>query len=300
MGKKGKKAAKEQQAERERVAAARDLEARVAAARRERAAKIRDLEARVAALAERLDAELKGVDVFSPIEERDDCPLCMTTLPLAANEVGFMPCCGKVVCKACSHLEGIQALKKMAKFDDTPAEVQKILDDSPCAFCRSAKGGSVADKYKNLAENRGDTKAMMFLGEAYFQGDQVPKDELAALGWYVRAAEKGHPMSLSKVADMCYEGTVLEKNVNYAEQLDTAAAKKGCVKAHGSLATFYWRDLMADPLGATQATCSKMGNHWKFAAAAGCQYSMKNLVVSLEITENTRQSRILLKKKRRK
>ena len=65
MGKKGKKAAKKQQAERERVAAARDLEARVAAARRERAAKIRDLEARVAALAERLDAELKGVDVFS-------------------------------------------------------------------------------------------------------------------------------------------------------------------------------------------------------------------------------------------
>ena len=225
MGKKGKKAAKEQQAERERVAAARDLEARVAAARRERAAKIRDLEARVAALAERLDAELKGVDVFSPLEERDDCPLCMTTLPLAINEVEFMPCCGKVVCKACSRLESIQALKKMAKFDDT-AEVQKILNDSPCAFCRSARGESVVEKYKNLAENRGDTKAMMYLGRAYFKGGRVPKDELAALGWYVRAAEKGHPMALSNVAEMCYEGTVLEKNVNYAEQLATAAAKR--------------------------------------------------------------------------
>jgi len=299
MGKKGKKAAKEQQAERERVAAARDLEARVAAARRERAAKIRDLEARVAALAERLDAELKGVDVFSPLEERDDCPLCMTTLPLDIKEVDFMPCCGKVVCSACSHLEDIQALKKMAKVDDTAA-VQKILDDSPCAFCRSAKGESVVEKYKNLAENRSDTKAMMLLGKAYFKGDQVPKDELAALGWYVRAAETGYPMALSKVADMCYFGSVLEENVNHAVRLAIAGAKKGCVVAHDLLAVIYMRDFMADPLGARQ---TKFFDHWKFAAAAGCRVSMKILKDyltvlqnSLERTENTRQSRILLKK----
>jgi len=297
MGKKGKKAAKEQQAERERAAAARDLEARVAAARRERAAKIRDLEARVAALAERLDAELKGVDVFSPLEERDDCPLCMTTLPLDIKEVDFMPCCGKVVCSACSRLEGIQALKKMAKFDDTAA-VRKILDDSPCAFCRSATGESVVEKYKKLAENRSDTKAMMLLGKAYFKGDQVPKDELAALGWYVRAAETGYPMALSKVADMCYFGSVLEENVNHAVRLAIAGAKKGCVVAHDLLAVIYMRDFMADPLGARQ---TKFFDHWKFAAAAGCRVSMKILEDDLTVLqnskmENTRQSRILLKK----
>ena len=61
-------------------------------ARRERAATIRDLEARIAALAEKLDVELEGVDVFSPLEEREDCPVCFVTLPLASDDLEFNAC----------------------------------------------------------------------------------------------------------------------------------------------------------------------------------------------------------------
>ncbi len=307
MGKKGKKAAKEQQARRERAAAARDLEARVAAARRERAAKIHDLEARVAALVEKLDAELEGVDVFCPLEERDDCPVCMVPLPLSYNEVTHMPCCGKIVCNACSDIQSFHKVmefieKTLTTNCDHPAfktetafavAAQKILDNSLCAFCRSPKRSSNMETRQNFAVKMGDSRGMMLVGAAYENGkNDVTKDELAALGWYVRAAEQGHPMALCKVADMCLKGTVVEKNVNYAEQLATAAAKKGCAKAHSLLASIYMRGFMADPLGTTQATRSKMFDHWKFAAAAGCRDSMERLEDFMEKLEDCRKDNL--------
>ena len=155
----------------------------------------------------------------------------------------------------------------------------KIVEDSPCAFCRSIKGQNIIEKCKNLAEKRGDAEAMGFLGQAYLNGEasgcHVPKDELQGMGWYVRAAETGHPMALVNVAVMCSQGTVLEKNVNFAEKFAVAAAKKGCVNAHGLLGAIYWRECVeADSLGATQ---TKILDHWKFAAAGGCRKSMKQI-----------------------
>ena len=79
---------------------------------------IRDLEARIAALAERLEVELEGVDVFSPLEEREDCPVCFVKLPLAEDDLDFMACCGKVVCRACSFLQNVHELQKLATIDD--------------------------------------------------------------------------------------------------------------------------------------------------------------------------------------
>lgn len=306
MGKKGKKAAKEQQARRERAAAARDLEARVATARRERATKIRDLEARVAALVERLDAELEDADVFSPLEERDDCPVCFVPLPLSDAEVTHMPCCGKIVCNACSDIQGVHKVEEfiektlLTNFDHPALKTEtafeaaalKIINNSPCPFCRSARRNRNMETYQNFAVKMGDSRAMLLIGNAFETGKyDMPKDELSALGWYVRAAEKGFPMALIEVATMCFEGTVVEKNRNYAEQLAMAAAKKGCAKAHEQLAHFYWSDLKADPLGVTQSMCKKMFDHLKFAAAGGCRRSMKKLEQNLRMMEITRQGR---------
>ena len=245
-------------------------------ARRERAATIRDLEARIATLAERLEIELEGVDVFSPLMERDDCPVCLTPLPLDTKDRAFMACCGNCVCAACNFLQSFQELKKLATFDDKAAVV-KILEDSPCAFCRSARGEREIEKYKNLAENRGDTEAMGFLAHEYLNGSKTfPKDELTAMGWYVRAAETGDPTALVNVAVMCSQGTVLEKNVGCAKKLAVAAAKKGCVDAHCLLGTFYRNDIKkAGPLRGQ--VCAKVLDHWKFAAAGGSRNIMKDL-----------------------
>ena len=83
-------------------------------------------------------------------------------------------------------------------------------------------------------------------------------------------------MALVNVANMCFEGVLVEKNVNYAEQFGMAAAKKGCSKAHAVLADIYLLDFKADPApdGATQ---TKFLDHWRFAAAAGCRDSMEKI-----------------------
>ena len=56
---------------------------------------------------ERFDAELRDDPIFSPIEERDDCPLCMTILPLARADSVFMSCCGKWACSACAIVQNV-------------------------------------------------------------------------------------------------------------------------------------------------------------------------------------------------
>ena len=52
-----------------------------------------------------------------------------------------------------------------------------------------------------------------------------------------------------------------------------SAAKKGCAKVHNLLGIIYWKEFEADPHEATQ---TKFLDHWKFAAAAGCQESLDN------------------------
>ena len=90
-------------------------------ARRERSAKIRDLEARIATLlqAEKLDVELEGVDVFSPLEERDDCPICLTTLPSCNNDLIYRSCCRNFICGACGDRQGIHKMLALTLDDVT-------------------------------------------------------------------------------------------------------------------------------------------------------------------------------------
>ena len=241
-------------------------------ARRERAATIRDLEARIAALAEKLDVELEGVDVFSPLEEREDCPVCFVTLPLASDDLEFNACCGQVVCKACSFLQSVHELKNMATIDD---HSMKILENSPCAFCRSDRWQNFSDKCERLAD-KGNAEAMVALAHEYLSGHHVTKDELSALGWCVRAAEAGDPTALVDVANVYCQSNIVERNKDRAKHLAVAAAKKGCSKAHVLLAAIYFADFEVDLYGGG-GTQTKFLDHWKFAAAGGCRKSMENI-----------------------
>lgn len=277
MGKKGKKATKQQQ----QAAADGGAEKKVGPgkARRERAAKIRDLEARLEALAEKLDVELKDVPVFSPIQEEDECPICFVTLPLAEDERDFMPCCAQWVCNACSYLQGIHEVDDLF----TVEEKHNAIDDLPCALCRSSRLQDPASKLKALAENKGNTQAMFSLGWTYMDGMYgVPKDELLALDWFVRASEKGFPKALVVVANLWFKGNGVKKNVNFAKQLAMAAAKRGCADAHDLLGFFYWKEFEADPLRETTAKRTKFLDHWKFAAAAGWRDSMEKIEKCIE------------------
>ena len=186
MGKKGKKTAKQTAkggdggGDKKKVGPGK--------ARRERAATIRGLEARIAALVEKLDVELKDIPVFSPIEEREECPVCLVQLPLAEDERDYMPCCAKWICRACStHQDTHEILKQKTTFDDTAATMaatEKILREAPCAMCRSTRLQNPFEKCKKLIEERSDAQAMLSLGWKYMEGglysdgEFVPKDDL--------------------------------------------------------------------------------------------------------------------------
>ena len=45
--------------------------------------------------------------------------------------------------------------------------------------------------WKKTADERVDTEAMMIVGRAYMDGELVPRDEVLALDWFVRAPMKG-------------------------------------------------------------------------------------------------------------
>jgi len=152
--------------------------------------------------------------------------------------------------------------------------MKKFLEETPCKLCRSdyrARHGIV--HLEKSADERVETEAMMIVGRACMDGELVHRDELLALDWFVRAANEGHSTALSYLAYQCYGGRFLERNASHAERLANAAAKKGCAKVHNLLGVIYWKEFKADPHGAMQ---TKFLDHWKFAAAAGCQESLDN------------------------
>lgn len=94
MGKKSKRSAK--------AGAVSNAKQSTGKARREKIAALRDIEARIDALIERLETELQDKDVFTPFPEREECPVCFVPMPLMeANGSIDMNCCGKSICDGC-------------------------------------------------------------------------------------------------------------------------------------------------------------------------------------------------------
>lgn len=70
--------------------------------------------------------------------------------------------------------------------------------------------GTAADKVKAVdllqqAAEAGDATAMAFLGGLYLSGDGVDVDREAAIAWYLKAAQAGHPAALAKLAELATE-----------------------------------------------------------------------------------------------
>ena len=47
-------------------------------------------------------AELHEERLFKDVEP-EECPICMLTLPINANESSFFSCCGKMICNGCIY-----------------------------------------------------------------------------------------------------------------------------------------------------------------------------------------------------
>ena len=89
-------------------------------ARRERAAAMKEIQADVVALIERLESETKDTELFGPLTEREECPVCFLPMPSSDTEIIYMDCCGQSICGGCVHASTLISKKV-----------------GVCAFCRS-------------------------------------------------------------------------------------------------------------------------------------------------------------------
>ena len=94
-------------------------------------------------------------DLFKDPPPRDECPICMLTLPLNNAEQHYHACCGKTLC--CGCIDAIEA-------ED---------EDITCPFCRTPEHTSDEELIERMKKRVGasDADAFLLLGKFYNRGD---------------------------------------------------------------------------------------------------------------------------------
>ena len=69
---------------------------------------------------ERRVAELYDEKLFREPPPREECPICMLPLPLAADQITFFTCCGKYICSGCIVAMEEREGAKLCPFCRTP------------------------------------------------------------------------------------------------------------------------------------------------------------------------------------
>ena len=227
-------------------------------ARRERAAALKEIEARARALAERLEAELQDVELFGPLPEREDCPICLLPMPTLDNKSCYKPCCGKILCNACANSSWAMSERR----NITPS----------CAFCRSDDkicNEARLERFKKRAEAN-DTGALNALAGMYQTGARsVPGDDVLSMHYALRAAELGHPNAMIMLSVQCVDEPVgiLSNFEDGREIFATAAAKKRSVSGYSLLGYLHFERQELD----------KAANIFSFSARRGDTRSLELL-----------------------
>ncbi|MDO4952317.1 MAG: tetratricopeptide repeat protein [Synergistaceae bacterium] len=90
-----------------------------------------------------------------------------------------------------------------------------------------------------IAADRGNTTAMLMLGNLYYKGKGVPVNMQTAAKWYRAAGELGEASALNNLGVMYRYGDGVEKNFEKAFKLLTLAADRGNSKAMRNIGECY-------------------------------------------------------------
>ena len=219
-----------------------------------------ELEARLDNLLATAQRETANIDLFAPIKEREECPICMIPLTLVDGETYFSSCCGKRICCGCSYKSLVNDIK-----NGVPAHECK------CAFCRQPRIQSDMREIKSLKKlmKKNNIQAFMTMAEKYESGaDGVLQSNTRALEMRIRAAELGHPEAFVNIGVHHRRGTAVEQDMSKSLEYWEVAAKKGSLNAHRKLAIFDWN------IGNMQTSIK----HTKVAASAGDKDAMDCLM----------------------
>ena len=215
--------------------------------------------------------ETKHIDLFAPIAEREECPMCLVPLPINEGEIIFNECCGKRICQGCFYnIFKTEIMKGITEHNWK----MKTKEEFKCAYCRQSSTNIIKELKRLMKRN--NTQAFIQMADKYKSGvEGVIQSNTKSLEMYICAAELGCADAYVSIGLYFIEGLVVEQDSSKASEFWEVGAKKGSVSAHKYLARFHWK---------VNGNAQLMIDHLKVAASAGDQASMDNLMVNYKQT----------------
>ena len=165
-------------------------------------------------------AELHDEKLFKHPPPKGDCPICMLRLPSLHTGYKYKTCCGKLICSGCIQAVAIRDKK-----------------EQKCPFCRTPAPTpkEIIEQMKKRAEI-GDAEAIRNLGDCYFDRRYgLPQDHAKALELWHRAAKLGNTASYYSIGNAYYFGRVVERDEKKAKHYWELAAMGGHVLSRYNL-----------------------------------------------------------------
>ena len=144
-----------------------------------------------------------------------ECPICCLPLSIDISKSIMMGCCSKYICKGCCYANQMHeleaGLQQRCAFCREPLPesdeecnkrtMERVKKNDPAAMAEMGKKHKVegdfgkALEYFTKAAELGDMGAHNNLGNLYYYGDGVDKDEKKEIHHYEEAAIGGHPQA---------------------------------------------------------------------------------------------------------
>jgi len=216
---------------------------------------------RLDALAKNLEEELKGADLFAPLPPTEECAICLVPSPrsggLSGGKVMYQSCCGKWVCTGC--------------FKENHFVIEKTNQAHTCPFCRAPWPSDTEFVRRiEVRASKGDCTAYYMLGNVFRKGSLVghTKDEVKALHYFILAAELGCADACANIAVVLTKAQGVSADKRMIASFNRVGALRGSVASRHSIGCIEYDEFGNHELGI---------RHWKIAAAAGMQPSIKRL-----------------------
>ena len=162
--------------------------------------------------------ELHDQRLFKQPQPREECPICMLTLPHESETATFFSCCGKDICNGCIYA-----------MSETGGKNMKL-----CPFCKSPPSNSSGEEVKRIKKlmDKGNGDAFHQLGGYYERGILgLPQDRAKANELFLKAGEFGCAGAYFNLGILYYAGRGVEVNKKKAKYYYELAAVNGDVNA---------------------------------------------------------------------
>lgn len=168
-------------------------------------------------------AILHDEKLFKLPPPKGDCDICMLLLPLLQSGSKYRGCCGKRICSGCIY-------------------AMMIRDGGVglCPFCRTPT--PTPDEFVEQVKKRmevDDAEAIYEMGCCYVNGSHgLPQDYAKALELWHQAGELGYAPSYHNIGNAYYNGDSVERDEKKARHYYELAAMGGVVEARHNLGAF--------------------------------------------------------------